>query len=94
MKSKSLNLPEALQLANVLDTYVILPGDNESDTNKFVGRLVEQMSPMDYLLCVKLLSADEITGSESGIELLQLLHEGFEKNKVLSLVEYFRGIGI
>lgn len=94
MESKVLNFLDAMHLGSILSPYVHLPEDKETTTNEFVGRIVNEMAPLEYLRCIQVLSTTKITGNEPGMELLKLLHDGFEKNKVLSLVEYYRGTGM
>lgn len=93
MESKQLNLLDALHLASVLNPYIDLFEDKKASTSDFVGKMVNTMSPMDYYECVKILSTKKITGNEGGDEFLHLLHGGLEKNKVISLVEYYRTSG-
>ena len=93
MEAKILNYADALRLASILTEYVI-PEDWGTSNNEFVGKLIEMMSPMDFLNCLKLLSSDKITGEEGGENYIKLLHSGFEKNKVLTLIEHYRRIGI
>lgn len=94
MEARILNFPEALRLASILSPYIHLPEDAQTTNVKLVGRLIKEMSPMDYLNCIKSISTQPITGNETGESLLSLVYEGFEKNKILSLVSYYREIGI
>lgn len=93
MTAKVLDYSSALKLASILHEYVI-PEDWNTTNTEFVGKLIDTMSPMDFLNCVKLLSPTEITGEEGGEYFIKLIHSGFEKNKVLTLIEHYRRIGI
>lgn len=92
MEARALNYPDALQMASILSPYIVNE-DWDTSNISFVGKLIDIMNPMDFFACLKLLSPTPIKGDEGGEYFLGLLHSGFEKNKILSLIEHYRKIG-
>lgn len=92
MEARVLNYLDALQLASILDPYIASDDWNTSNV-EFVGKLIDKMNPTDFVRCLKILSQSPIKGDEGGEHFLTLLHVGFEKNKILSLIEHYRKIG-
>lgn len=96
MKAKTLNLRDALRLASILNRYI----DDEINANvealDFISAVVDKISPDEFLHCVILLTGEteEAVKKEISIDILTCFIEGLRENKILSLVSFYRSLGL
>lgn len=94
-----LNLPKALQLAKLLDPYIPDDPDFDAPILDFVGKILDNIvssgKHADYLAALELMTGktiDELVGLDS-FEVLDMFTSGLVENKILALIEFYRGIG-
>lgn len=96
MKTKILEIGDALRLASVLSNYVDVKEINpETDALDFISNIVDRISPQDYLKCVFLMTEEneETIKKYISIEVLTAFIEGLKSNKVVSLLEFYKSLG-
>lgn len=96
MKTKLLNLQDALRLASILNRYVDEKTNANAEALDFVSAIVDKISPDEFLHCVILLSgeSEEVVKRQISIDILTVFVEGLQENKVLSLVSFYRSLGL
>lgn len=96
MQVRLLNLDDALQLASLLKPYIDVDQLNpEQDALDFVDGILQEISPQDFLLCVKLLSnkKEEDLEKIDGFETLALFTQGLRDNKIVTLLTFVNSLG-
>lgn len=97
MDARKLPLIDAFELASVLqDAITIDLKDSRIDVLDFVDDLLARLSPPQYLHCVKLLTGldDNALKDKPSIEILTTFIEGLELNKVVTLLSFFKSMGL
>lgn len=97
MDAKSLNLEDAFRLASVLSKYVdIEKTDPQADAVEFISDIVEKISPEEYLYCVSLLTQEDVDTikREIALEILTAFIEGLKLNQVISLLHFYKSLGL
>ena len=95
MKTKILNLRDALHLASILEKYLDEEAVAKGNAIDFISALVGKLSPMEYLHCVMLLTgeAEERIKNEESVEILTVFINGIKENQILSLVPFYYSLG-
>lgn len=99
LKAKSLNLKQAFELAFVLSKYINkedLDKADSQDALDFIGNIIQKITPDDYLHGVTLLTqTDENTIKKyASIEILTAMIEGLKLNQIVTLVSFYRSLGL
>jgi len=96
MKAKLLNLRDALRLASILDKYIDEKTNASAEALDFVSDIIGKITPDEYLHCVNLLSgeSEEEIKKRVSIEILACFVDGLRENKVLSLISFYRSLGL
>lgn len=94
MESKILNLPDALKLALMLGKYVKeLPNPDSTTVIDFFSPIFENMKPEDFNYCFETVVGKKLSESMTGVEILNSILGGMERNKILSLFMTTKEIG-
>ena len=93
---KLLNLRDGLRLASILDKYVDTETTANAEAIDFVSSIVDKIDPISFLQCVMLLSGEteEVVKKQITIDILTCFVEGLQENKILSLVSFYRSLGL
>jgi len=96
MDAKPLNLRDGLRLAEILDKYVDTETSANAEAIDFISSIVNKIDPISFLRCVALLSGetDEMLKRQISIDILTCFIEGLRENKILSLVSFYRSLGL
>jgi urocanate hydratase len=96
MKAKLLNLQDALRLASILDKYIDEKTNANAEALDFVSAIIDKIDPISFLHCVNILSGEteEQIKKQISIDILTCFVEGLQENKVLSLISFYRSIGL
>lgn len=95
MSSKMLGLADGLKLDKLLSAYLPEGGIPE-DITSYAHRLIEQLSPHEYLDAVLLMSGEsqeEILKKDSK-DVLEIFLTGLVTNRVWELREFCKGLGV
>ena len=96
MQVRSLSLDDALRLASLLKPYIDVDQLNpEQDALDFVDGILQEISPQDFLLCVKLLSDKKEKDLEKmdGYKILALFTQGLRDNRIVTLLTFVNSLG-
>jgi len=95
MKTKLLNLRDALRLASILDKYVNDEITANAEAIDLVSSIVDKITPDEFLHCVNLTSgeSEEVIKQQISIDILTCFIEGLRENQILSLVSFYRSLG-
>lgn len=96
MRVRLLNLKEAFQLASVLSKYVDINKLNPNeDAIEFVAKIVEKITPGEYLFCSMLMTdkTEEDVVTEEPLDILSVFIEGLKANQVVSLISFYKSFG-
>lgn len=97
MDVKKLNLEDAFRLASILSKYVDnIDKNHPQDALDFISDIVNKLTPEEYLRCVSMmtkLDAETIKKIES-VEILDAFFEGLKLNQVLTLISFFKSLGL
>lgn len=88
----TLNYPDAMRLASILTKYID-PSNVEESPREFISSILDKISPVDYLHCIRVILPNESVSTLSGDTLLEIFYSGLEKNKIISLVKNYREMG-
>jgi hypothetical protein len=88
----TLNYPDAMRLASILTKYID-PSNVEESPREFISSILDKITPVDYLHCIRMIFPNEAIGELSGDTLLEIFYAGLEKNKIISLVKNYREMG-
>lgn len=83
-----------MKLAQILTKYKDVMDDSVSPL-EFIKKVLGVIEPRDYLEIIRLFcmqTLEEIS-KKSGDDLLNLFFSGLEKNKILSLMQYYKESG-
>jgi hypothetical protein len=97
MDARTLNLEEAFRLASLLSKHVdVKKLDPQQDAVDFISDLVESLSPEEYMKCVELVTGeDEHTiKKEVSLEILTCFIEGMKLNNIVSLLHFYKMLGL
>jgi len=96
MKAKLLNLQNALRLASILDKYIDEKTNANAEALDFVSAIVDKITPDEFLHCVNLISGKtkEAIKQQISIDTLTCFVEGLRENQILSLVSFYRSLGL
>ena len=96
MKAKLLNLRDALRLASILDGYIDEKTNANAEALEFISAIVDRITPDEFLHCVILLSGEteEVVKQQISIDILTCFIEGLRENQILSLVSFYRSLGL
>ena len=96
MKTKLLNLRDALRLASILNKYIDEKTNANAEALEFISAIVDRITPDEFLHCVILLSGEteEVVKQQISIDILTCFIEGLRENQILSLVSFYRSLGL
>ena len=96
MEIKILNLREAYSLYIKINPVVVLDENNTKDELLFIQELIinaRKLSPkvISEIVSIFTLESKEEILKQSDLEIIGILLSGMRKNKILSLMEFFKG---
>lgn len=96
LSAKSLTLQEAFRLAQVLSKIDVEKLDPRQDPIDLVGSIVENLSPEEYLQCVVLLTKEneETIKQKPSLVILTVFIEGIKRNQIITLVHFYKSLGL
>lgn len=96
MKIYKLNLQDAFRLAFILSKYVNNDKNHPQDALDFISDIVNKLTPEEYLRCVSMMTKldEETIKKEIAIETLTAFIEGFKLNQALTLISFYKALGL
>ena len=97
MQVRRLNLDDAFRLAHILSQYVDVDAlDPRQDAVDFISDIVQKITPEEYLKCVSLLTNTDIDTikKEISLDILTAFIEGMKLNQAISLLRFYKSIGL
>lgn len=96
MEAIPLNLQDAFRLASILSKYVEKIPDPQADGIDFINDIVEKIDPEEYLACVSLMTNmnTEKIKQEISLNILTVFIEGLKKNQIISLLGFYKSLGL
>lgn len=95
MDAKPLNLTDAFQLASLISKHIdkINP---QQDAVEFISNIIDKLSPEEYLWCVMLLTQEneETIKKEISLDILSVFIEGLKLNQIVTLVQFWKSLGL
>ncbi len=97
LEAQLLNLSDAFELASILKSKIDLDKISpQTDAVDFISDIIEKLSPEEYLRCVMLLTKEnkDTIQNRVSIEILAVFIEGLRKNQVVSLLDFYKNLGL
>ena len=95
MDAKTLNLTDAFRLASLISKHIdkIQP---QQDAVEFISNIIDKLSPEEYLRCVMLLTQEneETIKKEISLDILRVFIEGLKLNQIVTLVQFWKSLGL
>ena len=97
MKLRNLDLEDAFRLARILsektDVEKLSP---QYDAVDFVSEIVGLLSPEEYIKCIEILSGENENTIKTyvSLDILTYFIEGIKKNQIVSLLSFYKSLGI
>ena len=95
MDAKALNLTDAFRLASLISKHIdkIQP---QQDAVEFISNIIDKLSPEEYLRCVMLLTQEneETIKKEISLDILSVFIEGLKLNQIVTLVQFWKSLGL
>lgn len=95
MNIRILNIMDAFHLASIVSKYV--DTDHLStDALEFIQGIVEKISPQEYLTCVSMMTdkTEEDITKEVSLDILTAFIEGLKMNQIISLISFYKSLGL
>lgn len=87
MEPRILNFVEAMNLAKLLQKYE-LPIEPTSTMLNVINQLVQSISPEDFIALSSIVGIDIY--KNTGTEVINLVAESFNANKVINLLDFYK----
>ena len=96
MKTRILRLEEAFELASILSKYVDVERlSPDADALDFISDMVDKITPQEYLRCVAIMTknTEEDIQKIEYSEILASFISGLQRNRVVSLLSFYKSMG-
>jgi len=97
MRVRLLNLEDAFRLASVLSKYVDVKQLNpEQNAIGFISDIANKIPPREYLACVAIITnkTEEDVVKRPSLEILSAFVRGLRINKIISLLDFYKLLGL
>lgn len=95
LQAKRLNLTDSFRLASVISKYAekINP---QADAIDFISDVVGKLTPDEYLHCVMLMTEtnEETIKQEISLDILTAFIEGLKLNQAVTLIGFYKSLGL